>query len=140
MSLIFTRGGEVLMTIFYLDDDIEDVILFSDIVRELDQKIACNTATDSTEALRQLQHGPAPDLIFLDFNMPARTGEECLMLIREMDHLKTVPIIIYSTGVNERLKQRLLRKGAAMVIKKHSTTAELKSFFSTTFLTSSAGE
>ena len=86
------------------------------------------------EAVRQLKNNPPPDVIFLDYNMPGRSGEDCLLLLREMEHLKSIPIIIYSTGVNDKLKQRLIRKGAAMVIKKHGTTAELKSFFSSTFL------
>ena len=122
------------MKIFYLDDDMEDLLLFSDILREVDPAIECNGVTDSTEALRQLKQNPPPDIIFLDYNMPGRSGEDCLSLLRELDHLKSVPIVIYSTGVNEKLKQRLMRKGAAMVIKKHGTTAEFKSFFTSTFL------
>ena len=98
------------MRVFYIDDDIEDLLLFSDILREIDPEINCNTLTDSSEALRQLQYNPPPDVIFLDFNMPQRNGEDCLLLIRAMEHLKNVPIVIYSTGVNFQLKQRLLDK------------------------------
>jgi CheY-like chemotaxis protein len=125
---------KVSMRVFYLDDDIEEVLLFSEAIQELDQRILCEGVTDSMEGLRQLQHNPPPDLIFLDFNMPALSGEDCLLLIRQFDHLKNVPVVIYSNGANDKMKQRLIKKGAAMVIKKHDTIGELKTFFKTTFL------
>jgi CheY-like chemotaxis protein len=122
------------MKIFYLDDDIEELLLFTDVLKDIDPAIDCISLTDSNEALLQLEKNSAPDLIFLDFNMPGLTGEDCLQKIRTMAHLGKVPVIIYSTGVNERMEQQLLAKGADMVVKKHQSTSELKFFFRSNFL------
>lgn len=122
------------MQVFYLDDDIDEVLLFSEALHEIDPKIQCECMTDSATALSQLKTGQPPDLIFLDYNMPGLNGEECLVSINQMQHLQQVPVVIYSTGVNERLTQRLIGKGAAMVVKKHATTAAFKSFFHSTFM------
>ena len=125
------------MRVFYLDDDIDEVLLFSEAVHEIDPDIDFEGLTDSTEALRQLHLNPPPDVIFLDFNMPGLTGEDCLEYIQQLPNYQNVPIVIYSTGVDDRLRQRLLRKGAAMVVNKHGTTADFKIFFRNTFLSHS---
>lgn len=122
------------MQVFYLDDDVDEVLLFSEALHEIDPEIHCECVTDSTTALAQLENGRTPDVIFLDFNMPGLTGEDCLTSINRMPHLSKIPVVIYSTGVTEKLAQRLLRKGAAMVVKKHATSAEFKAFFNATFL------
>ncbi|HEY0740213.1 MAG TPA: response regulator [Chryseosolibacter sp.] len=122
------------MKVFYLDDDREELELFRETVEEVDPSIDCFVYSDSKLALRELNSGPSFDLIFLDYNMPIMSGEDCLRVMRQMPHLKSTPIVIYSTGVDEKLKKRLLACGATMVIKKHHTSAELKKFFITSFL------
>lgn len=122
------------MRIYYIDDDPDEVLLFCDAVNEIDSSIECFGLTDSRSGLNQLASTVAPDLIFLDYNMPACSGEECLIQIKRIDHLKAVPVVIYSTGVSEQQKKRLLTLGASMVIKKHNSVNTFKDFFSSTFL------
>lgn len=124
------------MKVFYLDDDIEELELFMESLQEISPSINCLAYNDSGLALRELSNHQSLDLIFLDYNMPVLTGEDCLQLIRQMPHLRSIPIIIYSTGIDENLKKRLLRCGATMVIRKHQTSSELKRFFVTHFMES----
>ncbi|HEY0653758.1 MAG TPA: response regulator [Chryseosolibacter sp.] len=122
------------MKIFYIDDDPDEVLLFCDAVKEIDPSIDCLGLTDSKFGIESLRKNSAPDFIFLDYNMPGCSGEECLIIIRTIDHLKSVPVIIYSTGVSEPQKKRLLSIGALMVVKKHNTLAAFKTFFTEAIL------
>jgi CheY-like chemotaxis protein len=122
------------MRILYIDDDPDEVLIFCDAIAEIDASIECSGLTDSKQGLDELEFNPAPDIIFLDFNMPGLTGEDCLLKIRSFDHLKNVPVVIYSTGVSHIQEGTLLRIGASMVVRKHNSVQSFKEFFSHTFL------
>jgi CheY-like chemotaxis protein len=122
------------MRILYIDDDPDEVLIFCDAIAEIDPSIQCSGLTDSKKGLDELESNPAPDVIFLDFNMPGLTGEDCLLKIRSFDHLKHVPVVIYSTGVSQIQEGRLVRAGASMVVRKHSSVQSFKEFFCHAFL------
>lgn len=122
------------MRILYIDDDPDEVLIFCDAIAEIDSSIHCSGLTDSKKGLDELAVNPPPDIIFLDFNMPGLTGEDCLLQIRSLAHLKNVPVVIYSTGVSDAQEGRLLLTGASMVVRKHTSIHALKHFFCQTFL------
>lgn len=122
------------MKICYIDDDPDEVLLFRDAIRDIDPMIDCFGLTDSESAVEILASAETPDLIFLDYNMPRRSGEDCLLDIKAIDRLKPIPVIIYSTGVSEHQRRRLLGLGALMVVKKHNSLAAFRDFFCNTFL------
>jgi CheY-like chemotaxis protein len=117
------------MRIVYIDDDPDEVLIFCESLKEIDPAIECVGLTDSKCGLDLLERNSPPDLIFLDYNMPGMTGEDCLLRIRMLKHLRNVPVVIYSTGVSETHKQRLLLKGASIVERKHTSMFGLRSFF-----------
>lgn len=123
------------MKVFYLDDDSEELELFVEALNEINPSIDCLAYNDSRVALENLSKTDSIDIIFLDYNMPILTGEECLQKIRQMAHLREVPIVIYSAGVDEKLAKHLSQCGASMVIKKHQSASDLKKFFVSNFLT-----
>ncbi|HYH16870.1 MAG TPA: response regulator [Flavisolibacter sp.] len=53
-----------------------------------------------------------PTLFVLDFNMPAINGGELLLKLKQIDAVKEVPIILYSTGMRPILKETLIPAGA----------------------------
>ena len=126
------------MKIIYIDDDPDEVLIFCDAIREINSSIDCSGLTDSRLALRQLEENTPPEIIFLDFNMPGMSGEECLVKIRSFAHLEAVPVVIYSTGVGDFEEQRLLKKGASMIVKKHRSIHDFKEFFLRTFHSASS--
>jgi CheY-like chemotaxis protein len=80
-----------------VDDDLDDVELFQDAVRVIDDSYTCHVATNGREALRML-NTLTPDYIFLDINMPIMDGKETLRHIRTNKRFHAVPICILSTS------------------------------------------
>jgi CheY-like chemotaxis protein len=87
------------MIILYAEDDPEDVDVFRDAIKSLDETIGCIFAKDGREALEILENAVIlPDYIFLDVNMPLLGGKECLTQIKNTKELKNIPVIIYTTS------------------------------------------
>ena len=88
------------MRILLVDDDVDDQLLFLEVISSIDPEIICETAGNGEEALDKLRApGPAPDLIFLDINMPRMGGRDCLQQIRTNRSLKHFPVIVISTYI-----------------------------------------
>lgn len=113
--------------IFYAEDDVEDQIIFREIVTEIDGSLDLHFQNDGQELLDQLQNPPPkPQLIFLDLNMPRKNGIQTLREINGLEKLKDVPVIIFTTS-NDQLHIELTKNlGASMFITKPSDFTELK--------------
>jgi CheY-like chemotaxis protein len=88
--------------VFYADDDIDDLELVKDAFAQYSGDVEVVTATDGSRALSYLNNltydNNLPCLIILDINMPVINGKEVLMRLREMDHLQSVPVVLFSTS------------------------------------------
>lgn len=105
--------------IFYCDDDDDDLLMFTDIVRQIDPALECRIANDSEQALQILSSGEfTPDMIFLDINMPKMSGIEVLAWLKRYQALSEVPIVMYSTSLNDRETAYCSELGASAVIAK----------------------
>jgi CheY-like chemotaxis protein len=91
-------------TCFLIDDDLDDQLIFSLALAQVDNgAIACITADNGHDALKKLEGGNfIPDFIFLDLNMPGMNGIECFLKIRDQQHLRNVPVVIYTTSCNQK--------------------------------------
>jgi CheY-like chemotaxis protein len=86
------------MLVFIVDDDLDDITLFCDAVREIDPESRCMLAKNGKEALNLLETlQQLPDIIFLDINMPIMNGKEFLLIGKQHSRLKDIPIVMYST-------------------------------------------
>lgn len=93
------------ITCLLIDDDKDDFEFFQDAVNDLNNEhgdlfIEVIWTDRATTALKKLTGNEnfIPDYIFLDLNMPVRSGKECLLDIKSMPALKNIPVIIYSTS------------------------------------------
>jgi CheY-like chemotaxis protein len=86
------------MIILYVDDDGEDLELFEVAMREIDSSITCLLANTGREALRLLEDGLFPDMIFLDVNMPGMDGVTCLSKIRENEKFNETKVVLLTTS------------------------------------------
>ena len=120
--------------IMIVDDDEDDRELFCEAIDSIDLDLKCVHLENGEKALQYLQDDekPMPDYIFLDLNMPKLNGKECLVAIKKIDHLKKVPIIIYSTSNHPSDREQTMKLGANGFINKqtefNSLCRELKQY------------
>ena len=75
---------------------------------------------DGTELMEWLnkQENSLPYILFLDLNMPSKSGIECLKEIKSNPRLEDVLIAIYSTSENEKDIDETFLNGANVYISK----------------------
>ena len=113
--------------ILLVDDDADDQLFFVDAINELNSKLECGIANNGVEALQYLQNTPLlPSLIFLDLNMPLMNGFECLNQLKQIDKLKEIPVIIFTTSNHAADIDLTLSMGAKMFLTKPSDFIVLK--------------
>jgi len=86
--------------ILLVDDDLDDRMLFEQILGETDPAIHLHCAENGLEMAAWLDQCPdedLPDLVILDQNMPKMTGRESLIFLKESPRYKDIPVIVYST-------------------------------------------
>lgn len=110
------------MLILIVDDDLDDITLFCDAIREIDAESECMLAKNGKEALILLETlDELPDIIFLDINMPIMNGKEFLLIGKQHSRLKDIPIVMYSTTNKVKEIEEFYRLGAMGFITKAVT-------------------
>ena len=110
------------------DDDEDDRLIFTEAFEAIKMKTIVKTVNDGMELIEYLtdNRNPLPHILFLDLNIPRKSGLECLMEIKRIDYLKEVAIAIYSTSASEQDIEETFVKGANVYIKKPSDFTALK--------------
>jgi CheY-like chemotaxis protein len=106
--------------ILLADDDETDRLLFKEAFEELEIKTVVHTVNNGEQLMNYLNDKDAvlPDLLFLDLNMPRKSGLECLKEIRSCKKLKDISIAIYSTSGSEKDIEATFLGGANIYINK----------------------
>jgi PleD family two-component response regulator len=91
-----------MLNIMVIDDDKKDIELLKTLMsEEINLKFMFTPLSKSSEAISELVHKRiTPDLIILDLVMPNLTGNLFLDAIKGLDHIKSIPTIIYSSMNN----------------------------------------
>jgi CheY-like chemotaxis protein len=106
-------------TIFYTDDDRDDIAIFEDAVSEVDDHINLLTQPDGASLIHQLKNPPpVPSMVFLDWNMPGKNGDEVLVEIRGTESLKNIPVLVFSTSSSIENIETARKLGASMYVTK----------------------
>ncbi|MDB5246646.1 MAG: response regulator receiver protein [Segetibacter sp.] len=103
------------------DDDDDDVDLFRTAVEEICLQLTLTVASDGVKLISLLDSIAKPDAIFLDLNMPRKSGKECLVEIRTKDEFNDVPIIMFSTSNQTNDIDFCLKNGANHYLVKPET-------------------
>jgi len=115
------------------DDDEDDCAFFKEALDELLFSTELVTVNDGVQLMDFLAKNPSenlPDILFLDLNMPRKNGYECLTEIKETNELKDLPIIIFSTSLDNSIIDTLYEKGATYYIRKPGDFSKLKKVIS----------
>jgi CheY-like chemotaxis protein len=126
--VIFTPMAPV-QTLLLADDDNDDCIFFSEALEDLSVPATLSVVRDGIELMSTLHKNnhKLPDILFLDLNMPRKSGFDCLSEIKSTDKLKHLPVIIFSTSLDMEVVKLLYHKGANYYIRKPGQFSSLKS-------------
>ena len=107
---------------FLIDDDLDNQEIFAIVLKQIDETAACFFANDGIYALEKIKadNSFVPQVISIDINMPRMNGIQCLAEIKKIDHLKTVPVIFYSTFADPEKIVEMKALGAAEYFEKPS--------------------
>jgi CheY-like chemotaxis protein len=136
----FIKPNDFMMSfnnnVFLAEDDDDDCVLFEDVLKELSLSYKLTIASNGEKLMEMLTgNNSLPDILFLDLNMPLKTGFECLKEIKQHTKLRHLPIIVFSTSAQPSAVDALYDMGATLYIRKPSTYGQLqeriKKIFST---------
>jgi CheY-like chemotaxis protein len=111
------------------DDDEDDCAFFKEALDELSLPVSLVTVNDGVQLMDFLAHNFStnlPDILFLDLNMPRKNGSECLAEIKEKEECKNLPVIIFSTSLDNDIVDQMFKKGATYYIRKPGEFSKLK--------------
>jgi len=115
---------------FLIDDDADDRDIFLMALGEIDKQIKFDYAVNGRDGIDKLKSkmNRLPDFIFLDLNMQVMDGRECLTELKKIARVADIPVIIYSTTLNEKVIYDTLRLGAFDHIEKPTQINMLKQY------------
>ena len=110
--------------IIFADDDADDLELITGFFRQFNRDVNVLEFRDGKEVLQFLDDfAPSTSsllLIVLDINMPRVNGLETLAAIRKHSRFRHIPIVIYTTSINQSDQQLAQKLGASWVNKSTS--------------------
>ncbi len=119
------------ISVILADDDADDRDLFKEAIESKSLNANLEFAEDGKHLIEILSNSnPLPHIIFLDLNMPHKSGFECLLEIRQTDRLKHIPVVIYSTSSSIKDIEETFEKGANLYVKKPSSFQDLENITS----------
>ncbi len=99
-----TLQGLKSIDILLVEDSLGDAELAKEALEESKLKNTLYIVEDGQEALDFLykkgkyENVPRPDLMLLDLNMPKVDGREVLKIVKNDEHLRSIPVVILTTS------------------------------------------
>lgn len=124
-----TSAVKIILT----DDDADDRSVFKDAFNDLEISNELKLFANGDELMEYLtttENLELPQLLFLDLNMPCKSGLQCLEEIRRNKKFQNLSIAIYSTSSSENEIEKSFEGGANLYIKKPSEYVKLKKIIS----------
>lgn len=114
--------------ILLADDDDDDCFFFKDALKEIRADVQLGMVNNGDDLWDYLHkhESKLPDVVFLDLNMPGKTGTECLEKIRGNKKFRDLRIVIYSTSGVDKDVDASFRYGANVYMKKPTEFIKLK--------------
>lgn len=114
-----------MVNILLADDDADDRLFFGEALMETKIEHHLDTFENGVELMKFIQESPKPGILFLDINMPLKSGLECLFEIRREHKIEGLEIVIFSTSGAEETVTKSYRFGASLYIQKPSDYKKL---------------
>lgn len=123
------------INIFYADDDEDDMMLFNEAVERISKyigiKINLHIHKNGESLIENIKKNKDTlGIVFLDINMPLKSGFELLEEIRTEPKTKTFPIVMYSTSSSQDNIEKSKSLGANFYVVKPYKFDNLKNMIS----------
>jgi chemotaxis family two-component system response regulator Rcp1 len=130
--MMTASGSAEPIEILLVEDNPGDVRLTREALRDAKVRNNVSVACDGVDAMAFLRQegshtrAPRPDLIFLDLNLPKKSGREVLEEIKDDGRLRHIPVVVLTTSKAEQdvLESYRLRANAYV-----TKPVDLESFF-----------
>jgi DNA-binding NarL/FixJ family response regulator len=109
--------------IIFCEDDADDKEFFGDVLQQYNPRIKVEHVSNGIRLMENLHHF-APDILFLDLEMPYKNGLECLVEIRENRRLENLPVVVFSSTTKPSNIQTAYEMGAHLFLIKSSSFTE----------------
>lgn len=111
-------------SIFYVDDDQEDLAFFREASELVGESVSLFELPD--DMIHAIKNPPPfPSLVFLDLNMPLKSGYDVLEELRSSSAFSRLPIIIFSTALDRTTVAKCRELGATLYLTKPRTLPDL---------------
>ena len=116
------------INILLADDDKADCLLFKDALDELPVSAQLTVVNNGEQLIEELtkKGNKLPDILFLDLNMPRKTGFAALGEIKRDTGLQMLPVIVFSTTSELEAVKLVFRDAAHYYICKPNDFLQLK--------------
>ncbi len=116
------------INILLADDDQADCLLFKDALDELPVSANLTIVHNGEQVIEELtkKGNKLPDVLFLDLNMPRKSGFASLGEIKRSSELQNLPVIIISTASDQKTVRNVFRDAAHYYICKPVEFSQLK--------------
>jgi len=117
-----------IIRVLLADDDKDDRNDFIEAFESLKISTTVETLKNGVQLMKYLNNPSTklPHLLFLDLNMPKKSGLDCLLEIKQIERLKHLTVVIYSTSSSEKDIEDTFLHGANIYIKKPAHLTVLK--------------
>jgi len=118
------KGEITVKDIILAEDDADDVMLFKEVVKEIDASLPVRHA-ENGNLLFVLLREKIPDILFLDIYMPCKDGVACIVEIRKNRAYDALPVIVYSGTERDVTIEKCYENGANYYVTKTSHYEDL---------------
>jgi two-component system, cell cycle response regulator DivK len=103
--------------VLYIEDNSDNRLLVRRILMASDYDFTVVEADNALSGIELARSNP-PDIILMDISMPSMDGLTATQKIRDIDHLKDIPIVALTANAMEGDKERTLNAGCDGYIRK----------------------
>ena len=103
---------------YLLEDDSDDVQLLQEAIEASALPITLVHFYEVKAMYQQLQSEELPNVIILDINLPMTNGIDILQSLKQMEHIKDLPVVMFTSADTGKYQQQTLTNGAEHYISK----------------------
>lgn len=111
--------------VLYVEDDRDDQLLFTEVLKTVNPEFECFIASDGEHAFDVLKNIDIPVCIYVDVNMPRMNGLEFLKALKLHPEYSHIPVFVLTTSTSANDQLTAVALGAKQYIIKPNSYRDL---------------